>query len=71
MTATTPSGEPKIVRECSYPLTARSAADVVVTEMAVFRLVNGSLCLTELLGDATLKEVEAVTEPSFMTELEV
>jgi 3-oxoacid CoA-transferase len=71
MTATTPSGEPKIVRECSYPLTARSAADVVVTEMAVFRLVNGSLCLTELLGDATLEEVEAVTEPSFVTELEV
>ena len=33
MTATSSRGEPKIVEECSYPLTAAGAADVIVTEL--------------------------------------
>ncbi len=50
MTATSSTGEPKVVSECTYPLTARGAADVVVTELSVFRLRDGALVLTELLG---------------------
>ena len=34
MTATSSTGEPKVVSECTYPLTARGAADVVVTELS-------------------------------------
>ena len=49
MTSTTPTGERKLIRECTLPLTAREAADVVVTELAVFRLRERSLVLTELL----------------------
>jgi 3-oxoacid CoA-transferase B subunit len=64
MTATSSSGEPKLVRECTLPLTAREAADVVVTELAVFRLLAGELTLTELLAGATLDDVaQAVTAP--------
>jgi 3-oxoacid CoA-transferase len=59
MTATTSTGEPKLVAECTYPLTARGAADVVVTELAVFRRREGLLELDELLGDATLEAVRA------------
>ena len=70
MTATSSRGEPKIVERCSYPLTAAGAADVVVTELAVFRFVDGELHLTELLGDATLSEVEAVTEARYSVSLE-
>ncbi|MCS7006152.1 MAG: 3-oxoacid CoA-transferase subunit B [Thermoleophilia bacterium] len=70
MTATTPSGEPKIVRECTYPLTARGAADVVVTELAVFRRRDGALVLTELLGDASIEDVRAATAAPFEVELE-
>ncbi len=70
MTATTPAGEPKLVRECTLPLTARGAVDVVITEHAVFRFPEGSLTLTELLGGATVEDVAAETEPSFTTELE-
>jgi 3-oxoacid CoA-transferase B subunit len=61
MTATTPSGDPKLVRECTYPLTARGSADTVVTELGVFRRRAGRLVLSELLGDATLDDVRAVT----------
>lgn len=70
MTSTTPAGERKLVRECTLPLTARAAADVVVTELAVFKLRDGSLVLTELLDGATLADVERVTEAEYAVELE-
>jgi 3-oxoacid CoA-transferase len=61
MTAASPAGDPKLVPECTYPLTARGCADTVVTELAVFRRRAGRLVLTELLGDTTLDDVRAVT----------
>jgi len=70
MTATSSTGEPKIVPECTYPLTARGAADVVVTELSVFRLREGGLVLTELLGDATVDQVLAATGARFEVDLE-
>jgi 3-oxoacid CoA-transferase B subunit len=70
MTSTTPTGEAKLVRDCTFPLTAREAADVVVTERAVFRIRDGSLVLTELLGEWTVADVSSVTEARFTTELE-
>jgi 3-oxoacid CoA-transferase B subunit len=70
MTATSTSGEPKVVPECTYPLTAVGAVDVVVTELCVLRVVDGALVLTELLGDATLAEVEAAVSAPFIVELE-
>lgn len=69
MTSTTPKGEAKLVRECTYPLTAREAVDVVVTEQAVFRFREGSLVLTELLGEATLDDVRRTTDARFATGL--
>ena len=38
MTATSSRGEPKVVAECSYPLTAAGAVDVIITELSVFRV---------------------------------
>jgi 3-oxoacid CoA-transferase B subunit len=69
MTATSSRGEPKVVAECRYPLTARGAVDVIVTELSVFRLVDGELHLTELLGDATVDDVAEVTEAPFAVSL--
>lgn len=70
MTAATSRGAPKVVPECTYPLTASSAADVIVTELSVFRLVEGGLTLTELLGDATVDDVAAVTTAPFDVRME-
>ena len=70
MTSTTPSGDAKVVRECSFPLTARGVVDVVVTERAVFRIRSGSLVLTELLDGASVDDVVSVTEAAFTVELE-
>ncbi len=70
MTATTSEGASKLVRECTYPLTARAAVDVVITEQAVFRFVEGTLTLTELLGGAALADVRDATSAAFATSLE-
>ncbi len=70
MTATSSRGLPKVVAQCRYPLTASGAADVVVTELSVFRVVEGELRLTELLGDASVDDVAAVTEAEFVVDLE-
>ena len=70
MTATSSRGEPKVVAECSYPLTAAGAVDVIITELSVFRVQDGALHLTELLGGATVDDVAAVTTAPFVVSLE-
>ena len=70
MTASSSRGEPKVVAECSYPLTAAGAADVIVTELSVFRIHDGELRLTELLGEATVDDVTEVTGAPFVVALE-
>ncbi|MBM3678066.1 MAG: 3-oxoacid CoA-transferase subunit B [Actinobacteria bacterium] len=70
MTATSSDGSPKVVAECTYPLTARGAADAVITELSVFRLREGMLHLTELLGEASLDDVAAVTSAPYVVALE-
>jgi 3-oxoacid CoA-transferase B subunit len=69
MTATSSRGEPKVVAECTYPLTAEAAADTVVTELCVLRVRDGGLVLTELLEGATLDDVAAVTTAAYRVEL--
>ena len=70
MTATSSRGEPKVVPECTYPLTAAAAVDVVITELSVFRILDGELHLTELLDGVTLDDVTAVTSAPFAVSLE-
>ncbi len=70
MTSTSSRGEPKVVAECRYPLTAAEVADVVVTELSVFRIVDGQLLLSELLDGATVEDVAAVTTAPFVVALE-
>ena len=70
MTATSSRGEPKVVTECTDPLTASGAVDVVITELSVFRRRDGELHLTELLDGVTLDDVAAVTTAPFTVSLE-
>jgi 3-oxoacid CoA-transferase B subunit len=70
MTSTSSAGEPKVVPACTYPLTAREAAGVVITELSVFRVRDGRLALTELLDGASVEDVAAVTTASFDLDLE-
>ncbi|MFT5194305.1 MAG: 3-oxoacid CoA-transferase [Cellvibrionaceae bacterium] len=70
MTHTSREGTPKIVSECTLPLTAMGAVDVVITDLAVFEFVEGQLTLTGLLPGATLEDVQAKTGAKFVNRLD-
>lgn len=57
----TTSGEPKIVRECTYPLTAKACVDVIVTGYAVIEVTSSGLLLKEVIPGVTAQEVIAMT----------
>ena len=65
MTHADNQGRPKIVPECTLPLTAIGAVDLVITDLAVFGFIAGRLALLELMPGATLEEVRAKTGASF------
>jgi 3-oxoacid CoA-transferase len=58
-------GAPKLVRECTLPLTGPRAVDCVITELAVFDFVDDVLTLRELQPGVTLAEVREKTAASF------
>jgi 3-oxoacid CoA-transferase len=59
----------KIVQECTLPLTAMKAVDMIITELAVFDYKDGALTLIELMPGATLQEVRAKTTARFHEQL--
>ena len=69
MTRRRSRGEPKVVAECTYPLTARAAADVVVTELCVFRFATAARADRAPRGGAT-EDVEPVTAARYTADLE-
>src|SRR4051794_4329612 len=58
----TAKGRPKIVRECSLPLTSTRPVDLVVTELAVIAFPEGRATLVETAEGVTIEEVLAATE---------
>ena len=64
MTHNTREGEPKILKECSYPVTAKECVDLIVTDIAVIEVTQGGLVLKEMAPGWTPKEIQALTEPT-------
>lgn len=65
MTHTARNGEPKIIPAITLPLTARQSVDMVITDLAVFRFIEGCLTLVEIMPGATLEQVRALTTAAF------
>lgn len=66
MIHTTKDGNPKIVRECKYELTARQCVSLIVTDIAVIEVTPAGLVLKEVAPGLTPDEIQAVTEPKLL-----
>ncbi|MDT2662624.1 3-oxoacid CoA-transferase subunit B [Enterococcus hulanensis] len=58
----TSKGTPKILKNCTLPLTAKGIVDLIITEMGVFRVTSEGVEVTEIYPDFTFEEIQAVTE---------
>ena len=58
----TAKGKPKIVTQCSLPLTAVRPVDLVVTELAVISFPGGRATLAETAPGVSVEQVVAATE---------
>lgn len=63
-------GEPKIVAECDLPLTGVGVVDRIISDRAVFDVVDGALVLKRLAPGHDVEEVRACTGASFTVALE-
>lgn len=66
MLHTTKDKQPKILHECTYPLTSTRQIDMLITDLAVFTFEGGKMQLRELMPGATLEQVEQYTEADFI-----
>jgi 3-oxoacid CoA-transferase subunit B len=73
MEHTSRSGEPKILRRCTLPLTGRSCVQRIITDLCVFDVDReaGELVLIELAPGVTAEEVRARTEAAFRVAADV
>ncbi|MBB5173160.1 3-oxoacid CoA-transferase subunit B [Texcoconibacillus texcoconensis] len=58
-------GASKILDQCQLPLTGKAVVDMIVTELAVFRVIDDELVLVELQDGVDLETVREKTEAYF------
>jgi 3-oxoacid CoA-transferase subunit B len=56
-------GSPKVVNECSLPLTGKQCVHQIVTDLAVVDVTQSGLVLREIAPGVTVRDVRAATEP--------
>ncbi len=65
-THTTKEGKPKILKECTFPITATRQVDMIVTDLCVFKREGDQLILVELMDGVSLSEVQQATTAHFV-----
>ena len=73
MEHTARSGEPKILKTCTLPLTGRRCVHRIITDLCVFDVDSErrELVLVELAPDVTVEKIRASTEAAFRVSPEL
>ena len=58
----TQKGAPKILKECTLPLTAAGQVNMIITEMGVMDITPEGIVLKEIHPEFTVEQVQAATE---------
>jgi 3-oxoadipate CoA-transferase beta subunit len=67
MEHTTKEGAPKIVRQCTYPLTGLACVDTIVTDLAVIDVKPEGLMLREIAPGWGIEELQKLTEAPLLS----
>ncbi len=65
------NGNPKIVRECGYPLTGKECVSLIVTDIAVIEVTPRGLVLKETAPGWSAADVQKETEPRLIVSPEL
>jgi 3-oxoacid CoA-transferase subunit B len=68
MLHTTKEGGARIVRQCTFPLTARNCVKKIFTDIAVIDVTEPGLILREVAPGWTAEEVQALTDPKLIVD---
>lgn len=67
----TKDGEPKILKECTFPLTAAGVIKRIYTDLAVIEVTESGLELIEKVPEISVEELQTMTEPELIIKDEV
>ena len=62
----TAKGNPKILKKCTLPLTAKGQVNMIITEMGVMEITPKGIVLTEINPEFTVADVQAATEATLI-----
>lgn len=62
------NGTPKIVNECSLPLTGKCVVDRIITDRAIIDVTESGLRLMEVAKGFSIEEIQAMTEPELLID---
>ena len=62
----TAKGNPKILKKCTLPLTAKGQVNMIITEMGVMEITPKGIVLTEITPEFTVEQVQAATEATLI-----
>jgi len=66
MDHTDKAGRPKLLKKCSLPLTGVACVQRIITNLAMFDVVEGGLRLMELAPGVTREQIAARTEATLV-----
>ncbi len=66
MTHTTKDDKPKILKQCTFPLTAPRCVSLIITDLAVIEVTEEGLVLKEIAPGWSVAEVQELTEPKLI-----
>ena len=64
----TQKGNPKILKECTLPLTAAGQVNMIITEMGVMDVTPEGIVLRELHPEFTVEDVQAATQAKLIID---